>query len=116
MIDYFIRYKKIHIQYASRKKLQNQSYEIVKEKNKTSKTYWQNKLMALQLRIGQSFESLKLMPLAISKGDYMIKGCKMESKIFLSPSNARKWGFKVQQTCMKSLIKEKTHNYEENNE
>lgn len=72
--------------------------------------------MALQLQIGESSEPSKLMPLAISKGDYMIKGCTMESNIFLSPSNARKWGFKVQQTCTKGLIKEITHKYEENNE
>ena len=71
--------------------------------------------MASRLTIGESSESSKLISSPIGKKDCIIKGFKMESKISLSPSNAKRWRFKVRQACMEGPIKEIMNNYQKIN-
>lgn len=67
--------------------------------------------MASQSRIGESYESPKLVSLPIAKENYVINGFKMESKSSLSPTNARRRCFKVWQACIEGSIKEIINNY-----
>ena len=62
--------------------------------------------MASRFTIGESSKFLKLIFLPICKEDYIIKGLKTESNIYLLPSKANNRCFNARQTCMEGPIKE----------